>query len=389
MIELWADIEMAYAASREVRRHVHAHPELSGQEWNTSEFLRRRLEELGIKTHRVGDTPSFWAYCAGRSPEAIALRVELDALPVCEATGLAFESQTPGVMHACGHDVHMAVGYGAALLWQRLNMQHSLLLLFESSEEKLPGGALDLLESGVLAKHSAQWGLAFHCDPSLEVGELGFCPDAFMASGDEVYITVRGRGGHGALPHLLVDPVLTAAHVVVGLQAVHSRYAPASVSGVLSIGHVECRGATNLIPNEVRLEGTLRTHSEPWRATAKEHIRRIATSTASAYGAEAEVRIVDGYPVLRNDASFLERIRCAVEGASAAVCVDVPQRMTCDDFSYVAERLPSAYLRLGVGATGGLHTETFSPSEGAMSVALKAMVAVGNGSLLPDGREHV
>lgn len=365
---------------------MHAHPELSGQEWATSRYLQQQLQELGWETCPVSaSSPSFLAYCSGACVPAWGLRAELDALPVHEATGLPFASQCDGVMHACGHDMHMAIACGMAALASAVGAANMPLLVFESSEEKLPGGAQAILSSEHFDSLRPRHMLAFHCDPSLPVGQIGFHEGAFMSSGDEVNITVRGRGGHAALPHQLIDPVVASAHVMLALQTIHSRSVSPFVPSLLSFGNVICHGAHNLIPDEVRLEGTLRTHSEEWRAQAKVLIRQIACASAESLGAKAEVDIADGYPVLYNDPQYMQCIRACVQTVERVTCVDVPQRMTTDDFAYFAQSLPSAYLRLGVGDAGALHAADFCPDEGALRVALQALIAVAKGVRRPDG----
>lgn len=366
-----------YARAEAIREAIHAQPELSGQEAETSKRLQRVLRDEGFSVATIPNNLGFLAILPGGKNYSVGYRAELDALPLHEATGLPYASRREGVMHACGHDMHMgiAVGLGLALRGIAVESRPTLVLAFESSEELLPGGAEAILASAAWKENTPQYMLGLHCEPTMDVGEVGIKPGYYMASGDEVYITIHGKGGHAALPHQVVDPVLAAAHTLVALQSVTSRHAPPLVPTVLSFGHVECGGAMNLIPDSVRLDGTLRTHNEAWREEAKGHIRRIAEQTAAAMGARADVEILTGYPTLYNHPVLARegsRLLASAEGVQRVHELDY--RLTCDDFSRFSLALPSLYFRLGVGQTAGLHSSAFCPSPQAIRVGINALL---------------
>lgn len=366
-----------------VRRRVHAHPELSAQEWHTASYLQAELEALGWSLVTIPDTPSFLAVWNPRSERFIGYRTELDALPIAEATDLPYASENAGIMHACGHDMHMAIAMGLAKMLAEGSAvlptcgdtaSCGVVLVFESSEELLPGGAPAILSSSEFARYRPQSIFAFHADPSLATGQIGFHPGPFMASCDELYITVSGQGGHGAMPHLTTDPVLAAAHVVVALQAVRARMLPPFTPSVLTIGRVEALGATNVIPHQVKMQGTFRTHDEEVRRQAHARIATVAERVAESMGSTAQVEIRHGYPVLVNAPELCQSVKRLLSAeCEGTECVEVPMRMTADDFAYYAQQIPGLYLRLGVGVGAGLHTSGFSPDEQALGVALSAL----------------
>lgn len=367
----------------QIRHYLHAHPELSGHEHATAHYLQQHLEAWGWQVVApVAGSPSRLASLPGCSGPTLALRAELDALPIDEPANAPYCSAHPGAMHACGHDIHMAIAMtmAHALSHAPQRPSYNPLLIFESSEEVLPGGAQAILASNAFRQAAPQHIFALHCEPTLEVGAIGLRPGQYMASGDEVYITIEGHGGHAALPHTLTDPLLTAAHTLIALQTIAARLTPPGTSCVLSFGHIANAGAMNLIPDTARLEGTLRTHCPAWRQEAKRHIARLATQTAAAFGAKALVDIRAGYPPLRNDEALTQRAETILQNLPAITRIEhLDLRMTTDDFAYFAEAIPSLYLRLGVGPTGNLHSATFSPNEAALRVATATVLALFDG----------
>ncbi len=282
----------------------------------------------------------------------IGLRAELDALPINEVTGLDFSSDVPNVMHACGHDVHMANLIGVArILWNiRKDLKGKVLLIFQPGEELLPGGALSIIESEVFQINKPNLMLGMHILPELNAGMVGFRSGAYMASGDEVYITVKGKGGHAALPHTLIDPVLIASHIIVGLQQVVSRKGPSDIPAVLSFGKISSNGANNVIPDEVQIEGTFRTMNEDWRAKAHNEINSIAKGIAKGMGGECIIEIRQGYPSLSNDPKFTQlSSKLAADYLGEKNVIELPIRMTTDDFAHYASAIPSVYFRVGSG----------------------------------------
>ncbi|MGP1363023.1 MAG: M20 metallopeptidase family protein [Bacteroides sp.] len=367
----------ATAWATEIRRVLHQYPELSGEEYRTSAYLQELLLARNWEVATIEGTRSFLAFKKGNRPYTLGYRAELDALPIQEPVG-TLASKHKGIMHACGHDIHMALAMGLSFLRDETKDETwpNLLLVFESSEEVLPGGALAILNSAEFQAHRPSMMLAFHCEPDAPVGTIGYCMGQYMASGDEIRITVNGKAAHGALPHTGVDSLLVAAHILIALQTIASRNAPPTASMVLSFGNVVCNGLMNLIPASVRIDGTLRTHSEDWRLTAKELIARIASHTALSFGAEATIDITTGYPSLYNDPELTTLAIRTFEACNIFKLQALPQRMTTDDFAYFSHTLPSLFLRLGVGPTGNLHSPNFCPSEEAISYGLLAIISL-------------
>ena len=369
-----------------VRRALHRRPELAFQEHETAALIARELRALGLDpTEGVAKT-GVVAHVVGERPgPTVALRADIDALPITEATGLDFASETDGVMHACGHDAHTAMLLGAArvLTEMRAELAGTVRLLFQPSEEKLPGGAKVMIEDGALdamgdaAAPARIFGQ--HVFPELPSGTIGVRSGAFMASADELYLTVRGQGGHAASPHTLVDPVLAQAHILTALQSVISRNRPPGVGSLLSFGRIEADGATNVIPDAVHLVGTFRSMDEDWRFRAHELIERVATKTAEALGATCEVRIEVGYPALHNDpaaAAFARETAVALVGAERVI--DLPPWYASEDFAWYTQRLPGAFAVLGVGGPGaaGLHTPLLDIDEAAMRTGTAFLAAL-------------
>lgn len=396
MSELSKDVILEAAAGLfeetvSTRRHLHRHPELSFREAATSAYVAGRLREMGIPIKE-----GFGAFGGeaghgivgliegGRPGRTIALRADMDALPITESAGHEVRSENEGVMHACGHDLHTA---SLLTTCKILNDNRSALpgryiVVFQPGEESWPGGASLMLKEGALG--------AFGCEPEavigahvlaeMPVGHCGFRPGAYMASGDEIHLHISGRGGHGGMPHLLTDNVLIGCETVVAMQHLVAREVPATIPMVLSFGKFEADGATNVIPDKVYICGTMRTMNEEWRARMKERITTVARAIAGAYGAETEVEIRHGYPSVRNDEGLTARARRLTgELIGSENVEDMPLRMTAEDFGYYTVRYPSVFYRFGVGSASGAHTPGFNPDESALrtSPAIMAWMAIG------------
>ena len=271
-----------------IRRHLHKYPELSFQEYKTSAYICQKLEEYGIEYKKgIAETGVLGIIkCKNPNKKVIALRADIDALPIQEETNLEFKSVNENVMHACGHDLHTACLLGASKILKELKeeLEGTLLLLFQPGEELLPGGARLMLDQGVFSDIKPNYIIAQHVLPDMKCGHVGYKSGMYMASGDEIYLNIKGQGGHGALPHKLTDTVLVASHIIVALQQIVSRNGNAEIPTVLSFGKIEANGATNIIPDEVKIAGTLRTMDESWRKQAKQLINQIAQNTAKAMG---------------------------------------------------------------------------------------------------------
>lgn len=361
-----------------IRRHLHSHPELSMQEEATSAFIQLKLTEYGIPFTAGIAVHGIVGLIKGRNPasKTIALRADMDALPITELNKVDYCSQNQGVMHACGHDVHMTSLLGAARILNEIkdHFEGTIKLVFQPSEERFPGGASMMIKEGVMENPAPFKMFGQHVLPSLAAGKIGMKPGKYMASTDEVYLTVKGKAGHGATPELNVDPVLIAAHILVALQQIVSRNAPPQLPAVLSFGRFIAEGRTNIIPNEVKLDGTLRTFDEKWRAEAHRKITLMATSIAQGMGGDCEVFIDKGYPFLVNDDVVTTQARqFAVEYLGEENVADLDMRMTAEDFAYYSQLVPSCFYRLGIrnesrGIVHNLHTPLFDVDEASLEV---------------------
>ena len=367
----------------DIRRHLHANPELSFEEYNTSAFVAKKLEEFKISYKTGYVKTGIIALIEGKNPakKIIALRADLDALPIKEENNIDYCSTNDGVMHACGHDVHTACLLGAAKILNELRneFEGSIKLIFQPGEEKLPGGASLMIKEGALENPKPSSIIGLHVFPSMETGKVGFRSGMYMASTDEIYLTVKGKGGHGALPHLTIDPVLISAHIIVALQQIVSRNAQPTIPSVLSFGKVIANGATNIIPNEVSLEGTFRSLNENWRTQAHEKMIALAKGIAKSMGGECVVEIKRGYPVLYNDEKLSQRAEhFAKEFLGENNVEELELRMTAEDFAYYAQQIPACFYRLGTGnkqngITSNVHTSTFNIDEHSIETGMGLM----------------
>lgn len=372
-----------------IRRHIHQNPELSFQEVETGKYIAAKLTEFGIPhQHGVAET-GVVGLIQGRngSDKVVALRADIDALPIEEANEVPYKSSKPGVMHACGHDVHTASLLGAARILNDLRHEFdgAIKLIFQPGEELLPGGASIMIKEGVLENPRPASIIGQHVHPPLAAGKVGMRSGSYMASADELYLTVKGRGGHGALPHDCIDPVVISAHIITALQQIVSRNADPHTPSVVTFGYIASKGgATNIIPNEVRLEGTFRTMNEEWRFKAHHLIKKMAESIAESMGGVCDVVIDVGYPVLVNDDVLTQKVRTyAEEYLGPENVVELPPRMTAEDFAYYSQHLPACFYRLGTGnkakgITSPIHTNTFDIDEQCLeqSIGLMAWLAV-------------
>ena len=359
---------------QEFRRHLHAHPELSFKEYHTAEFIEESLRREGIEHRRIAQT-GVLARIEGRgdTSRAIVLRADIDALPVHEQTSLEYASQCDGVMHACGHDIHAAVLFGVLQRLQRdRSFEGTIFGIFQPGEECNPGGASMVLMENPFEGYEIRAVIGEHTDGGLEVGEFGFCAGSFMASSDELRFWVRGRGGHAAMRDKIDDTVTATAHLILALNALNAECT------LLSTGRVVAAGATNVIPDEVAVEGTLRTFDAAaidnlsTRERAWRDIYAAAKRTDEKYGTSTEVDISRGYPCVKNDAQLTERAMQLCNETFTAKSLE--RRYTAEDFGFYCERYPSLFYRLGVGTTAGRsHSSTFAPDERAIETGVEFM----------------
>ncbi len=370
------------------RRHLHANPELSFEEFNTCFFIESQLKSFGIQEIEKKATTGIVALIRGKNPDkkTIALRGDMDALPIQEQNEVSYKSTNPGIMHACGHDVHTASLLGVAKILNEVkdHFEGTVKLIFQPGEELIPGGASLMIKDKVLENPKPSGIIGQHVMPLIPVGKVGFRKGMYMASADELYITVKGKGGHGAMPETLVDPVLITAHMIVALQQIVSRNASPKTPSVLSFGRIEALGATNIIPNEVKIQGTFRTLDEAWRAKAHEQMVKIAKGIVEGMGGEVDFEVRSGYPFLKNDPELTDRAQqAAISFLGAENVVDLDIWMAAEDFSYYTQEIEGCFYRLGTrneekGITAGVHTPTFDIDEDALEIGagLMAWLAV-------------
>lgn len=374
----------------EIRRFLHSNPELSFEEKQTSTYIAGKLRDYGIEFRDKIAKTGIIGMIQGKNPgkKVIALRADMDALPIQEKNDVVYKSQKEGVMHACGHDAHTACLLGAAKILKQLSGQFegTIKLIFQPSEEKFPGGALAMIKEGVLKDPSPASIIGQHVLPSLQAGKVGFKTGKYMASTDEIYLTVKGKGGHAATPDMNTDCVLIASHIIIALQQIVSRNASPEMPTVLSFGRIMGNGQTNIIPDEVKIDGTFRTFNEKWRAEAHNKITQLAQGIARSMGGECNVFIDKGYPFLVNDKEITEKaFNWAKEYLGQENVVELALRMTAEDFAYYSQKIPGCFYRFGVrnakkGITSNLHTSTFDIDEKSLETGtgLMAWLAIKN-----------
>ena len=367
------------------RHHIHANPELSFKEFQTSMFIKEKLTAWGIEFKNMANT-GIVGLIKGELPsnQVIALRADMDALPIHEANDKPYKSKNQGVMHACGHDVHSSSLLGTAYILNELKAEFggTIKLVFQPAEEVLPGGASIMIKEGVLENPKPNAMIGQHVMPLIETGKVGFRPGIYMASTDELYVTVHGKGGHGAQPHQNIDPVLITAHIIVALQQIVSRNADPRLPSVLSFGKVNANGATNIIPNEVKLEGTFRTLNEEWRKEAHRLMKKMAEGIAESMGGTCEFNIMHGYPFLINEEQLTANaISYAQEYLGKENVIDLDIWMAAEDFAYYSQVTDACFYRLGTGnATKGttysVHTPNFDIDEDALKISTGLMAYI-------------
>jgi amidohydrolase len=370
---------------RNVRHHLHANPELSYKEFKTSLFIQDHLQSLGIPFKVMAETGVVALIEGKKSSRVIALRADIDALPIQEENKTTYTSTVPGVMHACGHDVHTSILLGAAKILHetKQDWEGTVKLIFQPGEEKNPGGASILIKEGVLENPAPTAIVGLHVHPILETGKLSFRSGKAMASADEIYVTVKGKGGHAATPHLTADTVLAASELVVALQKVVSRDKDPLSPSVLSMCAINGGFTTNVIPSEVKLMGTFRAMDESWRFNAHKRMQDVAEGIAKSSGAEIDFKIDVGYPTVYNDPVITERAKSiAVSTVGENNVEDGELRMGAEDFGYYSQKIAGCFFRLGTGnkqknITSGVHTPTFDIDEDAIEIGMRMLATFG------------
>lgn len=369
-----------------IRRHLHANPELSYKEFETSKFVQQQLTKLNIP-FTVMATTGVVGILEGRNPASrvVALRGDMDALPILEANDIDYKSRIDGVMHACGHDVHTTCLLGAARILSETKdkWEGTIKLIFQPGEEKNPGGASYMIRDGVLDNPAPKSIIALHVHPSLNIGKLSFRKGTVMASADELYITIKSKGGHAAQPHLTTDTLLVTSHLIISLQQVISRNNNPFNPSVLSITSVQGGHTTNVIPSEVKIMGTLRCMNEEWRFNAHELIKKQVAGICETMGADYDLHIDVGYPTVLNNPELTEVAWKQADAYMGKTNVEETElRMGAEDFGYYAQKIPACFFRLGVmnkelGITSGVHTPTFNIDEDAIEIGAGVMAWLG------------
>ena len=360
------------------RRHLHTNPELSFQEYNTAKFVAQKLQDIGLTPQEGIANTGVVALIEGRNPtsKVVGLRADMDALPIFEKNDVPYKSQNEGVMHACGHDAHTSSLLGTAkILFQlREEFEGTIKLIFQPAEEKAPGGASIMIKEGVLENPAPNSMLGQHVAPNIPVGKIGFREGMYMASTDELYLTVKGKGGHGAMPDQLIDPVLIASHVIVALQQIISRNKKPANPSVLSFGRFIADGVTNVIPNEVTIQGTFRCMDEEWREDGLIRMKKMAEGITEAMGGVCDFEVVKGYPFLKNHPELTRRIKNeATTYMGKENIVDLDLWMAGEDFAFYSQVVDSCFYRLGTrnearGIISGVHTPTFDIDETSLEI---------------------
>lgn len=366
----------------EIRRYIHANPELSFQEHKTASFIEKKLAEFGINnTQRIAETGVTFCLNGKGHGKTIALRADIDALPINEANDVEYKSKNEGVMHACGHDVHTSNLLGVAKILSQLTDQFegTVKFIFQPAEEKSPGGASILIKEGILKDPAPEKIIGQHVMPLIPEGKVGFRPGKYMASADEVYLTVKGKGGHAAMPETFIDPIAIASQIVVSLQQIVSRIANPKTPSVLSFGKIAGGHVNNVIPDEVKIDGTFRTFDEVWRKEALQKIKDISSSIATSMGGSCEVEFAPGYPFLVNDEAYTRKnIAAAKDYMGEENVVELDLWMAAEDFAFYTHEVPGCFYRLGTrnekkGITSGVHTPTFNIDENALKTGMGLM----------------
>jgi len=371
-----------------IRRHLHAYPELSFNEFETSKFIQQKLTEWGIpfQNNIVKTGVVAFIEASKNKSTCIALRADMDALPIQELNEVEYKSKNVGVMHACGHDVHTSILLATAKILNEIKDQlpQSVKLIFQPGEEKLPGGAKLMIEAGVLQNPTVSQIFALHVFPELETGKVGLKSGMYMASTDEIYITINGKGGHAAMPKQTIDPIIIASNLILALQDIPNKICPKEIPCVLAFGRIEGLGATNVIPDKVELQGTFRTMNEEWRKKAHEKINEIAKQIAESFGGTVNVNIANGYPFLKNDEELTEKTRLKLKQFFGEEnVIDLPIRMTAEDFAFFAEKIPATFIRLGVrneskGLMHPVHNSCFDIDEDSLVIGIQTLLTLCN-----------
>ncbi|MDL2227800.1 M20 family metallopeptidase [Bacteroidales bacterium OttesenSCG-928-K03] len=373
----------------QIRRNFHKFPELSFQEEKTSSFIINYLKDLAFNPIRVEDY--FSVVCDininDKYPYYL-LRADIDALPIEEKSGVSFSSENKGIMHACGHDIHTTILLALAKIIAKFKdeLKCNLTILFQSGEELSPGGAKQFVESNFYQNKKYNAAFALHVSPEINTGKIGIHNGAFMASSDEIYIEIIGKGGHAAIPDNIINPIKIASEIFleidklnnsINIASLKSQKSPLENLGIVSFGSFIADGATNVVPNIVNLKGTVRAFNENDRKYLHDKICNITTDITQKNGGECNIEIRYGYPAIFNDEKICNFVKnVALNILSKENVIEIPHRLTSDDFAFIAEQIPSCYFRLGCNSNTKLHSDTFNPDENCMLIGIKILTEI-------------
>lgn len=379
-------VSAIYEKIKGYREHLHQNPELSYKEFNTMEYVAAKLKDIGIPYEKgVAGTGIIGIIRSSKHSEnqaCIGLRADLDALPIQEQNTAAYKSKVDGIMHACGHDVHTSILLGAAeiLFELREDLEHPVKLIFQPGEEKNPGGASLLIEAGVLENPKVEEMYALHVFPELEVGKLGMRSGLYMASCDELHLEIIGVGGHGAMPEKCINPILIGSEFIIEAQNIIHKSCPKEVPCVISFGHFDALGATNVIPERAEIKGTFRTMNEEWRGKAAILLMDLANNLENKYKGNVNLEISKGYPFLKNDEELTEKLKAKFESFFGPKNIEgLALRMTSEDFSFYSQTIPVCFFRLGVGNKEkgiiySVHHPKFDVDSACLKTGMLAMI---------------
>jgi amidohydrolase len=379
-------VSAIYEKIKGYREHLHQNPELSYKEFNTMEYVAAKLKDIGIPYEKgVAGTGIIGIIRSSKHSEnqaCIGLRADLDALPIQEQNTAAYKSKVDGVMHACGHDVHTSILLGAAeiLFELREDLEHPVKLIFQPGEEKNPGGASLLIEAGVLENPKVKEMYALHVFPELEVGKLGMRSGLYMASCDELHLEIIGVGGHGAMPEKCINPILIGSEFIIEAQNIIHKSCPKEVPCVISFGHFDALGATNVIPERAEIKGTFRTMNEEWRGKAAILLMDLANNLEKKYKGNVNLIVSKGYPFLKNDEELTEKLKAKFESFFGPKNIEgLALRMTSEDFSFYSQTIPVCFFRLGVGNKEkgiiySVHHPKFDVDSACLKTGMLAMI---------------
>jgi len=380
------NVSAIYEKIKGYREYLHQNPELSYKEFNTMEYVAAKLKEIGLPYEKgVAGTGIVSIIRSSKHSEnqaCIGLRADLDALPIQEQNTASYKSKVEGVMHACGHDVHTSILLGAAeiLFELREDLEHPVKLIFQPGEEKNPGGASLLIEAGVLENPKVKEMYALHVFPELEVGKLGMRSGLYMASSDELHLEIIGVGGHGAMPEKCINPILIGSEFIIEAQNIIHKSCPKEVPCVISFGHFDALGATNVIPERAEIKGTFRTMNEEWREKAAILLMDLANNLENKYKGNVNLIVSKGYPFLKNDDELTEKLKTKFESFFGPEKIEgLALRMTSEDFSFYSQTIPVCFFRLGVGNKEkgiiySVHHPKFDVDSACLKTGMLAMI---------------